>query len=273
MNDRLIDLVKRLLASQGRDGDTMLAHINPREAAMLKAAGGSGTTNPKTGLPEFSDGLGGGFGGSATGAPGVDPRGESTAGAGGSVGNATSLSGPAVSDLQAAISANAPTGSGFSLNNALTLAQAAIAPSLSPASMATGMAQNIFSGTPPQDLTQEQIMSMAPMGSLATAIGKGVVGLGTMLGLENQGNAPATEAPGANDIGSFQPTYMETSSPQTTPADYTPTPQGQALASQGFYSTPSLDAVLKGLYTTPSTVAPTSAIDPVLQSAMLYARG
>ena len=41
------------LASKGRYGDTMLAHINPEEAALLKARGGSGTINPKTGLPEF----------------------------------------------------------------------------------------------------------------------------------------------------------------------------------------------------------------------------
>jgi hypothetical protein len=42
------------LAAQGRGGDTMLAHINPEEAALLKARGGSGTINPKTGLPEFN---------------------------------------------------------------------------------------------------------------------------------------------------------------------------------------------------------------------------
>jgi hypothetical protein len=41
------------IASQGRNGDTMLAHINPQEAELLKALGGSGTTNPETGLPEF----------------------------------------------------------------------------------------------------------------------------------------------------------------------------------------------------------------------------
>jgi hypothetical protein len=41
------------LASKGRYGDTMLAHINPQEAALLKARGGSGTINPQTGLPEF----------------------------------------------------------------------------------------------------------------------------------------------------------------------------------------------------------------------------
>ena len=41
------------LASKGRYGDTMLAHINPKEAALLKSMGGAGTINPKTGLREF----------------------------------------------------------------------------------------------------------------------------------------------------------------------------------------------------------------------------
>lgn len=37
----------------GRNGDTILAHINPREAQMLKRQGGSGTRNPITGAFEF----------------------------------------------------------------------------------------------------------------------------------------------------------------------------------------------------------------------------
>lgn len=41
------------LAAQGRGGDTMLAHINPREADMLERMGGSGTINPNTGLREY----------------------------------------------------------------------------------------------------------------------------------------------------------------------------------------------------------------------------
>jgi len=41
------------LAQYGRNGDTMVAHINPQEAQMLKDMGGSGTINPVTGLPEF----------------------------------------------------------------------------------------------------------------------------------------------------------------------------------------------------------------------------
>ena len=41
------------LPKYGRYGDSIVAHINPQEAALLKAMGGSGTINPVTGLPEF----------------------------------------------------------------------------------------------------------------------------------------------------------------------------------------------------------------------------
>jgi len=47
--------IARLLQDKGRNGDTILAHINPREAALLREQGGAGTINPETGLPEFSD--------------------------------------------------------------------------------------------------------------------------------------------------------------------------------------------------------------------------
>ena len=49
-----------MLRAKGRGKDTMLAHITPKEAALLKRRGGSGTTNPDTGLPEFDDGTGSG---------------------------------------------------------------------------------------------------------------------------------------------------------------------------------------------------------------------
>jgi len=42
-----------LLRSKGKGKDTILAHINPREAALLKRHGGSGEINPDTGLPMF----------------------------------------------------------------------------------------------------------------------------------------------------------------------------------------------------------------------------
>lgn len=37
----------------GRGGDTVLAHITPEEAGILKLLGGSGTINPRTGQPEY----------------------------------------------------------------------------------------------------------------------------------------------------------------------------------------------------------------------------
>jgi hypothetical protein len=53
-----------LLRSKGRGKDTILAHINPREAALLKKAGGSGDINPETGIMQFQDEDFGDYGGS-----------------------------------------------------------------------------------------------------------------------------------------------------------------------------------------------------------------
>jgi len=53
-----IDLagLSQLIRKKGRGNDTVLAHITPKEAALLKRRGGSGTINPDTGLPEYDDG-------------------------------------------------------------------------------------------------------------------------------------------------------------------------------------------------------------------------
>ena len=55
--DSLADVDLRQLAkkvrAKGRGRDTVLAHITPQEAALLKARGGRGSINPDTGLPEF----------------------------------------------------------------------------------------------------------------------------------------------------------------------------------------------------------------------------
>jgi hypothetical protein len=45
--------IAKFLQDQGRNGDTILAHINPEEAALLKSRGGAGTINPVTGLREY----------------------------------------------------------------------------------------------------------------------------------------------------------------------------------------------------------------------------
>jgi len=46
------------LSGYGQEGDTELAHINIKEAALLKAYGGSGTINPITNLKEYKGGGG-----------------------------------------------------------------------------------------------------------------------------------------------------------------------------------------------------------------------
>jgi hypothetical protein len=47
--------VAALLQKKGRGKDTILAHITPKEAALLKQRGGRGSKNPDTGLLEFDD--------------------------------------------------------------------------------------------------------------------------------------------------------------------------------------------------------------------------
>lgn len=48
-----LKVAARRLQKAGRGGDSMLAHINPREALALRQMGGSGRANPSTGLPEY----------------------------------------------------------------------------------------------------------------------------------------------------------------------------------------------------------------------------
>lgn len=45
----------QLIQAKGRGRDTILAHITPNEARILKERGGSGTRNPDTGLLEFQE--------------------------------------------------------------------------------------------------------------------------------------------------------------------------------------------------------------------------
>lgn len=64
-----LEVVRR----QGKRGDTELAHVNPREKALLKAMGGVGTRNPRTGLRQYYAGAepGGSYSsGGLEGAPG-----------------------------------------------------------------------------------------------------------------------------------------------------------------------------------------------------------
>lgn len=57
MADLPLTALAQVVQKAGRGRDTVLAHITPKEAKMLKARGGRGSINPKTGLPEFEDGF------------------------------------------------------------------------------------------------------------------------------------------------------------------------------------------------------------------------
>ena len=72
----------KILQKAGRGKDSIIAHISPREAAILKKYGGSGTINPHTGLMEFVDDPGTG----GSGAPSPDAAGAGDPGSAGAVG-------------------------------------------------------------------------------------------------------------------------------------------------------------------------------------------
>lgn len=71
-------VIDDILASQGRGNDTIVAHISPREAKILKKHGGSGTINPKTGMLEFFDASGGGESAGGAGGEGDTGQGDSS---------------------------------------------------------------------------------------------------------------------------------------------------------------------------------------------------
>jgi hypothetical protein len=54
MNNDL-QLLAMMVQTAGRGRDTVLAHITPKEALLLKLMGGRGSVNPQTGLMEFED--------------------------------------------------------------------------------------------------------------------------------------------------------------------------------------------------------------------------
>lgn len=55
IGDTIRNAVK-LVQHAGHGGDSRLAHVNPREQRMLRASGGSGNVNPRTGLTAFQGG-------------------------------------------------------------------------------------------------------------------------------------------------------------------------------------------------------------------------
>lgn len=98
-NPQLRAGIERALAARGNRGDTMIAHLNPVEAAMLQRAGGSGSVNPRTGLRQFDPPGGSNAGGAGhagdSGNNGGNGGGNAGDGNGGYSGQGRGFSGPA----------------------------------------------------------------------------------------------------------------------------------------------------------------------------------
>lgn len=136
------------LRQQGRGGDTILAHINPQEAQLLKAMGGAGTINPATGLMEFKGGPLGAVGKAVSGV------GKAVGGAFRAVGNAVkSVAASPVGRIVATVALTAALGpgafgvAGLGLNTAVAAGLAGTAVSLAGGSnLSTALKTGAISG-------------------------------------------------------------------------------------------------------------------------------
>lgn len=151
----------RKLQRKGRKGDSLLAHINPHEAKILKALGGSGTQNPETGLLEFyadSDPAGSDPG---SGMGGGDPLGhdatDSNSGGGASDPDREGLGGG-----PGAPSSNASPATAGDLGFDPSRGQ--------PTFSAEGMDRTTFEGSP-LDLGQERDLTMAALTGMVPGLG------------------------------------------------------------------------------------------------------
>jgi hypothetical protein len=77
---------------KGRGGDTDIVHVNEQEKRLLKAAGGSGTVNPATGLREYKYGGNVSEGGKKQGAADAGGQGPNAGGGTGNGGNQGGMS-------------------------------------------------------------------------------------------------------------------------------------------------------------------------------------
>jgi hypothetical protein len=167
------------LSGMGRVNDRDLAHITPAEAIMLRKAGGAGTINPETGLPEYM--------GPGT-APGVSP-GVGTSGPGSASGFGF---GPAAAAVATAMGQAASTSSGLGSSGGMFGGYTYGGPpgsSLSPGS-GTSPAASPFGWTPAE--AQNIADSMADSGDAGT--GEGFVFADT------RGDTPADSPADSNVI-------------------------------------------------------------------------
>jgi hypothetical protein len=158
--------------SHGRNGDTMLVHMTPKEVgglqALARAAGGSLTVNPKTGLPEANFlesilptvlGIGLSF------IPGVGPL-----AAGALVGGGTAL---ATGNIEKGLLAGLGAAGGAGLGGSLTAAGAAAPGSSAMASLGDEALTSGLMGSA-KDIAATAPMSAAPTGFAANASNAGL---------------------------------------------------------------------------------------------------
>ena len=166
-----------MLRAKGRGKDSVLAHITPREAALLKKRGGSGTINPDTGLPEFDDGFD--FGGPTYQELGYTPSSEQAA---------APVATP--EQMQAG---------GYNIPSASQPSAAPQAPVASYDPMQAGQEGFSYSGSPGQQISPTQ--------TAYTPDKQGMSGADILA--FQQGNYPVTPAgaPGATGAKPDQPSY------------------------------------------------------------------
>jgi len=212
------------VAAAGRGGDTILAHINPMEADMLKRMGGRGTINPKTGLPEFGfwKSLGNilKVGAQIVGTIALSVMGVPPIWAGAIAGGATSLLSGAkpIDALKSALLGGVTAGIG-----------AGISSSMAGGSFFDGISKGFVSGTalPGSDLFKETFGIGGAGGAEAAASGAAGGAAG--------GAGAATNFPPVGEAGSL-PTFARAGTPQLPISPSTPLPSASSGVSGLFNS-------------------------------------
>ncbi len=256
-------------AAAGRNGDTLLAHITPKEAAMLKRKGGAGTRNPRTGLLEFwdgdADGNGPGSGNAAGGAAGYGGGFGESSGAGSS--NAAGGAGGYGGSWGGY---NSPGNAGFgnaSNNPELakapeTYGQYGYSPGIGESISDFFSRNNPFPGMVNNPVATLANFGLSPLGlpyasqalnALAETVGKGIASLtGTDPNAIGPAGSEATAGGGGVDPSTGQPT----GAPSPADGGFKPlTPQQLAAAAQ-----PGAN---------PTTPAAVRAADPQAQAARM----
>lgn len=238
------------LRRKGRGGDTILAHINPQEAKVLKAMGGSGTINPATGIMEFKGGGGGILGG----------VGKAIGGAFSAVGNAVkSVASSPIGRIVATVALTAALGpgafgiAGLGLNTAVAAGLAGTAVSLAGGSnLSTALKTGAISGA--MAWAAPSISNMLPgaggylnaaatgalMGAGYGAVTGQNVGQAALTGGILAGGLSAAQGAGAFGPGSQVPapvtdrsTLLNPEGPPTTGGAVTPSSSGISTLSSG----------------------------------------